>query len=137
MLLLFPSRFPTTLHLSSDITSSVLDGCFSVLFLCSFIPFMRHWNSFNTMCFIQLISIEINWFIINCASSAFALKSLIDIFMTKSFRFSTFVLLCYCSWWPRGHWESSRCILTMYLATILLQFEQILIINKCLIWANI
>ena len=31
----------------------------------SFISFIRHWNSFNTMCFIQLISIQISWLIIS------------------------------------------------------------------------
>ena len=39
---------------------------------------------------------------------------------------------------PRGHWESSWCILqVMYLATISLQFEQILTINICIIQTNV
>ena len=45
---------------------------------------------------------------------------------------------CCCNLWPRGHWESSWWILRiMYLATISLQFEEILTINICIIKTNV
>ena len=52
-------------------------------------------------------------------------------------RLNVSIVWCYCSLWPRGHWESSWCLLQiMYLPTILLQFEQILVVNICLILTN-
>ena len=79
---------------------------FCVFLLCGFIPFIRHWDGFNTMYFIQLISNKVIFFMISAKISfvhqmkmkienPFAFKSpLKNILLTKSFKFSIFGLLC-------------------------------------------